>query len=356
MMELIGRLEQAVRSPGRSIRSRRTKPELRTACCSLRLCLSCIALLCMTNRLQAESSAQIIVAVGAAGTEEYGKEFSDWADHWRNVAKESGASIELVGDAPATSIDDREALKSLVTKAASEPSVPLWLVMIGHGTFSRQTAKFNLRGPDVSALELSQWLTDIKRPLVVVNCASSSGPFINQLSAPGRVIVSATKSGTEQNYARFGKYFALAILSPGSDLDHDDAVSVQEAFLRASADVQSFYDNEVRISTEHALIDDNGDARGTPAKMFRGVRPIAAAKDGTELDGNLAKKITLAPIQNQLLLTEQQRKRRDQLEQTLDELRKQKSQLDEKAYQEKIEPIMLELAKLYQAAERASKK
>ena len=318
-----------------------------------RLCLSCLALLCTSNLVHAESSSQIIVVIGAPGTDEYGKEFADWADHWRRVAKESGTSIDLIGDSSAaSSVDDRETLKSRIAQFSHETKSPLWLVLIGHGTFSRQTAKFNLRGPDVSASELSQWLADFKRPLVVVNCASSSGPFINRLSAPGRVIVSATKSGTEQNYARFGKYFVESILSPESDLDHDDAVSVQEAFLRASAEVQDFYDNEARISTEHALIDDNGDGRGTPAKMFRGVRPIAAAKDGTELDGKLAKKLTLAPIENQLSLTEDQQKRRDQLEQKLDELRKRKEQLDEKAYQEEIEPVMIELAKLYRAAEK----
>ena len=231
----------------------------------------------------------------------------------------------------------------------------MWLVLIGHGTYARDVAKFNLRGPDVSAKELSEWLESVERPLVVVNCSSASGPFINRLSRTGRVIVTATKSGTEQNYARFGKYFAEAILSPDSDLDHDDAVSVQEAFLRASAGVQEFYDNEVRISTEHALIDDNGDQRGTPAKMFRGVRPIAAAKDGGELDGNLAKRIALAPIGSVLRLSPDQTTRRDALERQLEKLREQKDRLDEEAYLATIEPIMIELAKIYRDAESRQK-
>ena len=42
-------------------------------------------------------------------------------------------------------------------------SEPLWLVLIGHGTFDGRLAKFNLRGPDVTAGELNQWLGPIRR-------------------------------------------------------------------------------------------------------------------------------------------------------------------------------------------------
>ena len=157
--------------------------------------------------------------------------------------------------------------------SAEQQTSPLWIVLLGHGTFTRGVAKFNLRGPDVSAEELAEWLQPHTRPVVVVNCASASGPFVNRLSGKNRIVVTATKSGTEQNFARFGKYFAQAIAAPDSDLDHDDEVSVHEAFLRAAADVREFYEAESRIATEHALIDDNGDGRGTPSTMFRGTRP-----------------------------------------------------------------------------------
>ena len=300
----------------------------------------------------ADSGVDIVVIVGAAGADEYGEAFSRWTDHWHDVAEDSGKSIRVIGDTEPGDIDDRESLRQLLTDTAASSDSPLWLVLIGHGTYGRDVAKFNLRGPDVSAKELSEWLEPIRRPLVMVNCSSASGPFINRLSRAGRVIVTATKSGTEQNYARFGKYFARAILSADSDLDHDDAVSVQEAFLRASAEVQEFYDNESRISTEHALIDDNGDQRGTPAKMFRGVRAIATAKDGGQLDGKLAMKITLAPVGNVLTLSAEESTRRDQLEERLEALRQGKASQEEEEYLAEIEPIMIELAKIYRAAER----
>jgi len=307
---------------------------------------------CFSEHASAQAAPEILVVVGAAGTEEYEAEFGRWTDRWRKVAKDSGASLRLIApDEPHDLANDREQLQRFIQAAATKSTTPFWMILIGHGTYARDTAKFNLRGPDVSAAELAEWFADFKRPLVIVNCASASGPFIDRLSAPGRVIVSATKSGTQQNYARFGKYFVEAILSPHADLDHDDAVSVHEAFLRASSDVADFYVNEARIATEHALIDDNGDRRGTPATMFRGVRPIAEAKDGTPLDGQLARKMTLAPIENQLPLTSKQVRRREELEQQLEELRAEKKQLDEQAYHARIEPLLIQLAKIYQAAE-----
>ena len=50
---------------------------------------------------------------------------------------------------------------------------------------------------------------------MVINCASASGPFINRLSGPNRVVVSSTKSGFELNFSRFGQYLAEAISRPG---------------------------------------------------------------------------------------------------------------------------------------------
>lgn len=299
----------------------------------------------------AADSAHIILVVGAAGTDEYGEQFEKWTGQWRQVAEKSGTPLIQIGGSEPGESNDRDQLQAAIEVTSTHSNQPVWIVLIGHGTFNRGVAKFNLRGPDVSAAELSEWLGSQNRPVVVVNCASASGPFINRLSGKNRVIVTATKSGTEQNYARFGKYFAQAIAEPDSDLDHDDEVSVHEAFLRASADVRAFYEAEARIATEHALIDDNGDGRGTPATMFRGVRPNAEAKDNAELDGKIATRMTLSPIGSKLPFTEAELSQRAEIESALDELRERKVALDPKEYQQQLEPLMIRLARLYAAAE-----
>ncbi|MFK8111022.1 MAG: hypothetical protein AB8B91_02405 [Rubripirellula sp.] len=294
---------------------------------------------------------KILLVVGAAGTDEYAESFSQWAAKWDQVGKASGSDVVAIGRDEVQKQSDRERLETAITALDKNAITPVWLVLIGHGTFAGNVAKFNLRGLDVSATELSGWLQPIQRPIVVVNCASSSGPFVNRLSGPQRVIVTATKSGTEQNFARFGQYFANAIGALDSDLDHDDEVSVQEAFLRASADVKVFYDSDARIITEHALLDDNGDGKGTPASMFRGTRAIAKAKKGAKLDGAIAARITLTPEGSRLPFTEEEIEQRRTVEVELDELRKRKSELSEADYEAKLEPLMIRLAKIYRIVE-----
>lgn len=299
----------------------------------------------------AVDTGQIILVLGATGAEEFRQPFKESAAKWTQVARQSDTPIKTIGTADAGKLNDREQLQAALKSVANDGPGPLWLVMIGHGTFTRGVAKFNLRGPDVSANELSQWLQSKQRPIVIVNCASASGPFVNRLSGENRIVVTATKSGTEYNYARFGEYFARAIASPDSDLDHDDEVSVHEAFVRASADVREFYEQEGRILTEHALIDDNGDGKGTPASMFRGVRAHAVAKDGAKLDGSVASRVTLSPAGSRLPFTPEELKTRASIEAQLDALRARKEELSEKEYNAELEPLMLRLAKLYHAAE-----
>lgn len=297
-------------------------------------------------------TGQLVLVVGAAGTEEFGVAFQAWGERWRKVAEQSELNFVPIGLDGKSSVGiDRDLLRKTLTAETQEQSTPLWLVFIGHGTFANDVAKFNLRGPDISGEELATWMEGIKRPTVIVNCASASGPFVNRLSGPQRVVVTATRSGIEQNYARFGDFMSEAIGSQESDLDHDGEVSIHEAFLRASAGVRMFYESEDRIVTEHAIIDDNGDGKGTPATMFRGVRPNAKAKDGVALDGAAALRITVTPTGGRLPFTDDELKQRSEIEDQIDALRQRVGELDQRALDEMLLPLMLRLSRLYQAVQ-----
>jgi hypothetical protein len=123
-------------------------------------------------------------------------------------------------------VPDRERLQLALANEAKEAYTELWLVFLGHGTFDGKEAKFNLRGPDISASELLTWLQPFRRPLAVIDAASSSGPFLNKLSATNRVVITATRSGAEVNYARFGEFLSEAIAKPEADLDKDGQTSL----------------------------------------------------------------------------------------------------------------------------------
>jgi hypothetical protein len=191
-------------------------------------------------------------------------------------------------------------------------------------------------------------LKPCKRPLAVIDCSSASGPFINALSGPDRVIVTATRSGDEVNATRFGGYLAKAIADPAADLDKDGQTSLLEAFLLASRQTQQFYKEAGRLATEHALLDDNGDGLGTPADWFHGVRAFKTAADGKSADGVAAQQLMLVRSQVEQELSPEVRARRDELEKQLSELRARKTDMNEDTYYRQLERILVEIARLYQ--------
>jgi hypothetical protein len=290
-----------------------------------------------------EGQARFIVVLGAPGEVSYAEEFRQAAQRIRESLKD--VDFELIdgtSDVGGSTTDREQLLVSL--KGTQKDSRVLWIILIGHGTFDGKLAKFNMRGPDLTPTDLNDALQENLGPQVIVNASSCSVPFINQLSRENRVIVTATKSGSEVNYSRFGRFFAESIGDPKSDLDHDNAVSILEAFLSASSRVRNYYQEESRLATEQALLDDNGDKRGTPASFFRGMRVQEKAKDGATVDGSLARKLALYQNEGILRLTEDQVMERDRIETELESLRLRKSELSEEEYYAQLEKLMLELA------------
>jgi hypothetical protein len=143
---------------------------------------------------------------------------------------------------------------------------------------------------------------------------------------------------------------SAAIADMSADLDKDGQVSLLEAYLTACRQVDEFYDQEARLATEHALLDDNGDGLGTPATWFKGLRATQRAKDGASLDGTRAHQLHLIASDRERNLPPEVRQRRDELELKIASLREHKQQLSEDEYLTRLEPLMLELAKLYASA------
>lgn len=287
------------------------------------------------------ASPKLLVVVGAPGEEEFGELFADWARLW----KEAGANLKVTEIGGTT--NDFELVRTTLAQEPKEGADELWLVLIGHGTFDGKEPKFNLRGPDLSASDLAEWLKPFRRPVAIVNCASASGAFVAKLSAPSRIVITATRSGHEQNFARFGGFISKAIGEAKADLDKDGQTSLLEAYLIASRQVAEFYKTEGRLATEHSLLDDNGDGLGTPADWFRGIRAVKRARDGAALDGLRAHQFHLVRSDAEQKMAPDLRAKRDALELQIAKLRDAKSGLPEQEYYRQLEPLLLELARLY---------
>jgi len=304
----------------------------------------------------------VLLVCGASGTEDYGKAFQQWAERWQKAATTSESEFQWIGPggpspgSTSTTSTDREQLRSaLETACKRRTTQPLWLVYIGHGTFDQQTAALNLRGPDLADTELAELLKPASRPLVVAICASSSAPFINSLSGPGRVIISATKDGNQVQFSRFGDALSLAISGLDADVDRDGQTSLLEAWLFASRRTAEFYSTEGRLATEHALLEDNGDGRGVRAELFDGLKPAENIKSDQPVDGAAARKTWLVRSPEERLLNPDQQVTRDALEARLEAIKLRRSEMDEADYLQQLEEILLPLARLYRESEQPAK-
>ena len=90
------------------------------------------------------------------------------------------------------------------------------IVLFGFGTYANKVAKFNLPGPDMAPEDFAPLLAKLKsKRIVFVDTTSASAPFVEALSGPGRVIVTATRTGGEVYATLFGGPFVEAFSTRG---------------------------------------------------------------------------------------------------------------------------------------------
>ena len=146
-----------------------------------------------------------------------------------------------------------------------------------------------------------------------------------------------------------------AIIDPLADLDKDGQTSLLEAFLTASHHTGEFYSGAGRLATEHALLDDNGDALGTRPDWFRGIRPVQRAADDADLDGYRAHQFHLLHSEIETKMPPDLRAERDRLELEVMELRDAKESCPEEEYFAKLESLLSRIARIYEQTDKAPK-
>jgi hypothetical protein len=218
------------------------------------------------------------------------------------------------------------------------PEDAVYVVLIGHGSYDGKSAKFNLPGPDMSAADFNTQFRKLPtKQVVFVDTTAASGPFVNELSAPGRVIITATRNGAENFSTLFGGYFVDALTGDEADADKNRRVTMLEAFQFAKAAVQRAYDKEGLLSTEHAVLDDNGDRAGSTDPSTSG----ADGKNASLLAIGSAADAASLPTDPKLraLVLEQ----RD-MEHRVESLRLLKESMDPAKYQSELEKLVTDLA------------
>jgi hypothetical protein len=294
--------------------------------------------LTLTGSAFAQSS-HLLIVVGLAGDPEHGELFKKWGTTLADTATQklglAKENVVLLSDAGATAVDVGKAFGTLASRVGADDTV--FIVLFGHGTFAANVAKFNLPGPDMTPKDFEPLLARLKaKHIVFVNTASASGPFVEALSGPGRVVVAATRNGDEKFATLFGGPFVEAFGAEAADADRDGKVSILEAFNYAKKAVSASYQREGLLPTEHSILDDNGDHQGS-------MEPGRQAKDG-----QVAAVLSLGSLRPQALPADEKVRalylERQQIERRIDELKLLKSGMDPEKYAAELEKLALELA------------
>jgi hypothetical protein len=290
----------------------------------------------------------LLIVVGLGGDPETAKTFHRWGNTLAEATERLGVPPErlvhlvgepIEGDVRVSGRSTRDEVTKALAKFAAEagPEDLVFILLIGHGQWDGRAAKFNMPGPDMGPEEFEPLLKKIRsRQIVLVNTASSSGPFLEALSSPGRTLVSATRSGAEHYTTLFGGFFVDALNSPTADADKNKRISVLEAFQFAKAEVTRAYEREGLLATEHPLLDDDGDRKGS------------ADPTPTGADGRVAAVLSLGDASDDGLPTDPKLRalhlERRELERRVESLRLLKDSMEPARYTSELEKLVTAVA------------
>jgi hypothetical protein len=291
--------------------------------------------------MAAPAATFYVTISGLGGEADYDQRFKMWAQDIESSVKKAGApDADVITLIAPTREQIRARFATLATTVKATDL--LVVVLIGHGTFDGIEYKFNVPGPDLTGTELATLLDRVPstRQLVVVT-TSCSGGSIEFLRKANRIVIAATKSGTEKNATIFARYWAEALRDPSADVDKNESVSALEAFKFAQRKTKEFFDTQKRLATEHAVFDDTGKGAGVAA---------AAAPDSDTAEGRLAASFTVVRLGANAAAAQDPAKKallekKEELEQAIDQLKYEKASMNADDYKKQLTRLLLELSK-----------
>lgn len=270
------------------------------------------------------SATYILTVAGLGGEPDYEQRFTMLASDTDKLMRGNGQTdrmVETLKGADATKAKVEASLNRIASQA--KPQDAFVLMMIGHGTFDGTDYKFNLPGPDISGTELAALLNRIPAGRqLVVDMTSCSGGAASVLKKENRVIITATKSGTEKNATVFARFWVEALRDPAADVDKNQTITALEAFQYAEKKTAQFYSEQKRLATEHPQIDDQ-----QRAQSFVLLRFGSAAAEVAD------------PAKRELVA------KKEDIENKIDALKYQKSLMAPDDYKKQLTSLLIELSK-----------
>ena len=300
--------------------------------------VSCLTLPLLSATAAAQDS-HLLIITGVGGDDEHTQTFHKWATAMIDAAKKkdglADGNIIYLSEKPeldaahikgkSTRENVQKAFADLAARSRANDTIVI--VLLGHGSFDGSQAAFSMPGPDLTPSDFAALLGKLSTQHVAfINTSSSSGAFLPTVAAPGRVVVTATKTGGERNETRFPEFFVEAFGDEAADRDRNGRVSIAEAFDYAKNRVTKAYEQEGHILTEHAALDEGPAGAGLAAQLF-----LAAPQNALKVD--LSDPAVRALVEQ-----------RDALEREIGALKLMKPSMDATKYDAQMEKLLTDLA------------
>ncbi len=306
----------------------------------------CLAAGTLLTASLARADIYYVNVAGLGGEPDYEQRFAALAADLDRIAKAGGATAHVVTLSGPQATRDHLQQALLDIAGAAQADDVLVITLVGHGSFDGTQYKFNLPGPDLSAEQLAAWCDRIAASRqLIINTTSASGGSVKALQRHDRVVIAATKAGTEKNATVFARYWVEALQDPGADTDKNQIITGLEAFQYATRKTAAFYETEKRLATEHAVFEEGG--KSAP------VRDGAADADAGRMLASFAlvrlgagSQAATDPVKVALL------KQKEQLEQKIDLLKYQRAAMSPEEYRSLLSQTLVALAKVQQELDK----
>jgi len=293
-----------------------------------------------------ESATYAVIVTGLGGEESYEKILDGWGRDLAVALKTNGVAADRLFWLAAKqqegvyALSRQEEIRKLLGQLAGRIRTQdvFQLFLIGHGSYDGYDYRLDIPGPDLTGSQWGELLNRIpaERQLVV-NTSSSSGASMDSFRRNGRVVIVSTSAGQERNFSVFARYFVAALQDLSSDTDKNQEISALEAYRYATREVARYYEDQKRLATEHALLEDRGEGEGVrdpnPANG-QGVRAAALTimRLGSQSTG------PDTPEARELRATKRA------LEEAIEALKYRKASMDTEEYNQQLEELLVELS------------
>lgn len=223
---------------------------------SVRLIATVVALSVSFAVLRAEDETgvrRVLIVCGHPGDEAHHKLFAETIDrltqgliknldvaperiHVQFGAEPLSEDPPVVTSARGMSTREEIAVNVADIQAELQPDDSLWVIVMGHAHFDGRNAHFNLPGPDYRSDEFAKLFINVScREQVFFITCPVSGYFIKPLTAPFRVVMTATEVDLEFNETNCVEALADVLFNPphraAFDVDQDGELTLFDLYI-----------------------------------------------------------------------------------------------------------------------------